>query len=106
MLEKFHYHSTATGADITLPWQEDAMTYGFLEDHAGVSEDQLVRDMIRAVTVDRGDETTYQQIRALPIREFQEFTQAWSDGDQTVGVAGLGESSASTSGSETTPDAV
>jgi hypothetical protein len=59
--------------------------------------------MIKAATVDRGDTTSHDQIRALPLREFQEFTEAWVNGDQTVGVASLGESSASTDGSEQTP---
>lgn len=89
MLEKFHYHSAATNADITIPWIRDALTAGWLRRNRDKSQEELGWEMLEKVA----DETTLEQIDNLPMGEFQDFMVAWQTGPE--GDTSVGESSAS-----------
>lgn len=95
MLEKFHY-VTATGAEITLP-RQDQLPVGVIRKARKLSEDEQVWSFIEAVA----DEDSLASIDALPLSEFQEFITAWTSGKPEEGEAGLGESDQSSTPSTT-----
>lgn len=95
MLEKFHY-TTATGAEITLP-RQDQLPVGVIRKARKLNEDEQVWVFIEAVA----DEASLEAIDALPLAEFQEFITEWTSGKPEEGEAGLGESEPSSTPSTT-----
>ncbi|WP_312715464.1 hypothetical protein [Corynebacterium flavescens] len=87
MLEKFHFHSEATGADITIPWIHNAITAGWLRKNRKTDPEERGWAMLEKVA----DEETLAAVDNLPMGEFQEFMGAWQAGPE--GDTSVGESS-------------